>query len=158
MSRFLFLLLIASVAGCGGHKGAIKPNAALADFDKYRKAYYLSTRQFAMGATQAQVIKEYGDDYEIVNVNDQDGHKLETWKFVSYRATSGRDPVDKLVFVLFRDGLVTRVWEERPDGSSLVEASPDPIRELEGLKRLLDLGAITNEEYENKKRQILDRM
>jgi len=39
-----------------------------------------------------------------------------------------------------------------------VIAAPTPLEELKKLKELLDMGAITKEEYEEKKRKILERI
>jgi hypothetical protein len=157
----LLLTVLLGAAGCGSHKGAIKPNAGLADFDKYGKAYYLSLDQIKLGDTQDQVMHEYGSDYEVVETKRMDGHQLERWRFTSYRATFARDPVDKYVFVSFKDQLVVGMSEELVGRSSTpaqTTGSNDPLDKLERLKRLLDQGAITKEEYETKKRELLNKM
>ena len=158
----LFLTILFTVAGCGSHKGAVKPNAGLADFNKYGKAYYLSLEQIQLGYTQDQVTNEYGSDYEVIESKTTEDHSFETWRFVSYRATFSRDPIDKYVFVSFRDQLVINKREEwlgrREGPSSQSTNTGDKLEKLERLKRLLDQGAITQEEYETMKRDVMEQM
>ena len=52
-SALIIISAMLAVSGCASHKGAIKPNSALADFDKYGEAYYLSLDQIAIGDSKA---------------------------------------------------------------------------------------------------------
>jgi hypothetical protein len=143
------------------HKGSVKPNGWLADFNKHDEAYYLSVDQLRVGYTQTQVIEQYGKKYSIVETKLVDGKKLETWKFTSYRARQFSDPVDRFVFVYFIDGLVVNATEKPVDNSlsevSLVKAESAAAK-LKQLQELLDQKLITQEEFETKRKDILSKL
>lgn len=111
MRMALVALSVLFLAACGSHRGAVSPNAGLADFDKYGKAYYLSAAQVPIGATEHKVKAEFGDEYEVAESATVDGRLVEKWQFRSYRATFSRDPVDKFMFVTLTDHRVTNVEE-----------------------------------------------
>ena len=104
------IIIFASIllGACGSHKGAIKPNPSLADFNKYGEAYYLSIDQLKIGDPKDVVIKEYDDKYES-ETNDQ---SREIWIFKSYQATFAIDPVQKLVTVEFMNDSISDVSEK----------------------------------------------
>ena len=65
-----------------------------------------------------------------------------------------KDKAEKLV-VIIREGMKrSRIAKMQ----STVIAAPSPLEELKKLKELLDMGAITKEEYEEKKKEILKRI
>lgn len=111
MRMLLVALSVLFLAACGSHKGAVSPNAGLADFDKYGKAYYLDVSQVPIGASEATVKAEFGDEFTVIESATVDGRLVEKWKFISYRATFARDPVDKFMFVTLTDYRVTNVEE-----------------------------------------------
>lgn len=66
-------------------------------------------------------------------------------------------PKDQAVkFVNIVKGGIKRFKEAMPVLG--VAAAPTPLEELKKLKELLDMGAITQEEYEEKKKSLLDRI
>jgi hypothetical protein len=158
----IVILIAISVAGCGSHKGAISPNAGLADFNKYGEAYYLDVAQVPIGSTEEKVRAEYGDKYEVVESKQVDGKLIERWKFTSYRATFARDPIDKYMFVTLADRRVTNVDEMLVgrSGQPVQQAQPkmDTYEQLEKLKQLHDAKVITAEEYEAKRKLLLDQI
>jgi hypothetical protein len=156
-SKILFAAILLGITACANHKGAISPNWSLADFDKYDAAYYLDLDQVRIGDTKDKVIEEYGGDYSVVATRRENEHRFERWKFTSYRATSMRDPVDKYVYVSFKDDLVIGKNEELV-GRAAQSGSSDPVERIERLKALRDQGAISKDEYEAAKRKILERM
>ena len=150
----ILIIIFATIllSACGSHKGAIKPNPSLADFDKYGEAYYLSIDQLKIGDPKDVVIKEYGDKYES-KTNDQ---SREIWIFKSYQATFARDPVQKLVTVEFMNDRVSDVSEKYlrgPKSNVSNQASAD--ERLRKLKALHKDGIISDEEFESKKKEIL---
>ena len=52
--------------------------------------------------------------------------------------------------------LIDRQSEKRPVANGFVNSSPDAVAELKEYKALLDYGVITQEEFEIKKKQILN--
>jgi|GEM_PF-6435163 len=143
------------LSACGTHKGTTKPNWFLADLDKYGEAYYLSVEQVRVGDTKETVINEYGPKYDVSS-----DRNTETWTFKSYRATGFRDPLDKMVYVYFENNHVIEVREELIGrGASPVRAqAPDTVDALRQLKGLYDEGIISEQEYDDKKQEILNRM
>lgn len=156
------ILIVGALAGCGSHKGAVSPNASLADFDKYGAGYYLSVEQIPTGASEELVKSEYGDGYEVVESKQTDGKLIERWKFTSYRATFMRDPIDKYIFVTLADHRVRNVKEvllgrsEQPPQQA--QPKLDPYEKLEKLKGLHDARIITDEEYEAKRKALLGQI
>lgn len=108
MKVLLILLTPILLSACASHKGAIKPNAGLADFDKYGEAYYLFLEQINIGDSKEVVIKEYGDRHE----SKANAKGREIWIFKSYQATFARDPIQKLVIVEFINSNVSDVSEK----------------------------------------------
>ncbi len=151
------LLLIASLifSSCANHKGAIKPNWGLADFDKYKEPYYLSTEQVRIGSSKEGVIREFGDNYES-RIN---GEGREIWVFKSYQATFATDPVQKLVTVEFINSIVSDVTERYLRGpDSLRPSHSGPEERLRKLKALHDDGIISDSDYEAKKAELLGEL
>lgn len=156
-NEILFATLLLSISACANHKGAISPNWSLADFDKYDAAYYLDLAQVKLGDTKDKVVEEYGSDYSVVETKRENEHRFETWKFPSYRATAMRDPVDKYVYVSFKDDLIIGK-NEGLVGRAAQSGSSDAVERIVRLKALRDQGAISKDEYEEAKRKILERM
>lgn len=154
-TTIVIVLAMATVSGCGSHKGAIKPNGALADFDKYGEAYYLSLDQIAIGDSKAKTVEEYGDKYQVKKLDNN----REQWIFESYRATFARDPVDKLIYVEFSNGKVVDKYEIKPGQSAQVPArQASPIEQIQQLDRLRNDGIITEEEFQAKKKKLLEKI
>lgn len=161
--KFLTLILTAIIlSGCGSHKGAIRPNAGLADFDKYGEAYFLDVNQIPIGSSEEHVKSEYGSKFDIVKSDTSSGKLLVQWKFTSYRATFATDPIQKYMYVTFIDHRVSSVDEVyvgKPPKSKKAPASNDgPIEQLEKLKKLHFKGIITDDEYETKRTIFLNKI
>jgi len=154
MKIFLILIATAVLSSCSEHKGCIKPNPSLADFDKYGEAYYLSIEQINIGDSKELVIREYGDKY-VSKINDKG---REVWIFKSYQATFATDPVRKLVTVEFINSTVSDVTEKYLRGSNSELPSSGPEERLRKLKALHDDGIITDADYETKKNELLHEM
>jgi hypothetical protein len=155
MKQLLVLLTSMSLTACASHKGAIKPNSGLADFDKYGEAYYLSLEQIKIGDSKEVVTNEYGDKYES-KTNDKG---REIWIFKSYQATFATDPVEKLVIVEFVNANVSDVSEKYLRGKSPTTSKPIAADErLRKLKALHDDGVISDEDFESKKMELLRAM
>lgn len=159
------------VFGCAHHKGSISPNWGIADFDKYGEAYYLDLSQINIGFTKDQVVEEYGDKYFIQKVNNSNTKADFILRFTSYRATSFTDPVEKYVYVAFSQDAVVKKWEVFTDKQgrplsiqpkSLPASSnknkDDEYNKLRKLKQLYEDRIITQEEFELKKKEILNRI
>ncbi len=108
---------------------------------------------------------EYGDEYEVVESAVVDGQLVEKWKFVSYRATFARDPVDKFMIVTLVNHRVTNIAEtlvgranRQQPPIAPVQSKPDPFQQLEKLKGLHDAKIITDAEYEAKRKELLDQI
>lgn len=150
-------LLIIFLTCCASHKGAVEPNAALADFDKFDEAYYLSINQVQPGDSKNKVREEYGDKFR----REDSGENSEIWIFTSYRATFARDPIDKYVHVRFSGDQVVSIEEVAPNGERLESkggnsSAPKSVEErLKALDRLKTEGLISEEEYHRKRADIL---
>lgn len=153
VNRLLWLVVfITTVVGCVPHKGAVKPNASLADFNKYGKAYYLSLDQIDIGNSKKEVIEAYGQEYS----EDLTPGGLTIWIFESYRATFASDPVEKLVTVVFKNDVVIEKSETYLNASIPVESTEQGIAErLRELKSLRDDDVISESDYQNKKAELL---
>ncbi len=149
---FILFLGVLLISGCGSHTGTRKPNWFVADFDKYGEAYYLDLKQVKIGDNKATVEREYGKKYDVVMNNGR-----ETWKYASYRTTPFTDPLHKYVYVGFHDDLVIDVSEEYLNQAHAPKTS-DPTETLRKLKKMYDEGILTEQEYLEKKHEILNRM
>lgn len=61
-----------------------------------------------------------------------------------------------LTIMLYSFGLLTLAKQNEPHKESIEEKSFDPTIEMQKYKQLLDAGAISNEEFEQKKKELLD--
>ena len=153
LSIFIYSSLLL-LGGCGTHSGSQKPNFWIADFDKYGEAYYLNTNQIKIGDNKTIVTKEFGTKHETSMAGS-----IETWKYSSYRATGFRDPIDKYVYVDFKNDHVIDVREELLGRRNTPQTTqPDPFSKLQKLKDMHDSGVLNDKEYEAKKKEILDRL
>ena len=169
LCRLPILVLMILVAGpsIAQHKGSVKPNWGLADFTKQDEAYYLSLDQIQIGWTEDQVAEEFGKKYKSSESVGPDGKTHRTWRFASYRARMLSDPVDSIVTVEFVDGLVAGAKQVPAPGSDVIPAelaapssqsAATPADRLNALKELLDQKLITPEEYESKRKALIDRI
>ncbi|MCP3943535.1 MAG: hypothetical protein GY710_18945 [Desulfobacteraceae bacterium] len=155
MKAVFILFTVIFLTSCASYKGTIRPNWGIADFDKYGDAYYLSTEQIKIGDTKEIVIEEYGNRFKS-NTNDNGS---EIWSFKSYKATPFTDPVEKIVIVEFTNDLVIDVSEKYIIGQNSVTSTEKRLDEkLRRLKKLLDDGIISKQEFETKKAEILKKM
>jgi len=164
--RLTVLVVVLAVAtpAMAQYKGSVKPNWGLADFTKHDEAYYLSLDQIQLGWTEAQVTGEFGKKYKSSESVGPDGKAHKTLRFASYRARMLSDPVDSIVTVEFVDGVVIGAKQVPAPGSDvqpseLPASSAQPITpadRLKELKELLDQGLITPEEYETKRKALID--
>lgn len=165
-SAALIMALSHNAIAGDGYKGSVKPNWGLADFTKHDEAYYLSLDQIRIGWTQAQVIEAFGKKYKVVEISEVDGKKHESWRFNSYRARMLSDPVDSSVTVEFIDGVVVNAKQVPAPGSDvqpseLVKMGTAPPQNsisdrLKELQQLLDDKLISTEEYEAKRKALID--
>ncbi|MEO6364965.1 MAG: SHOCT domain-containing protein [Luteimonas sp.] len=117
------------------------------------------------GWTEAQVAEECGKKYKSSESVVTDKKKRTTWRFASYRARMLSDPVDSIVTVEFVDGLVVGAKQVPAPGSDVqhveltptaTEAPDTPADRLKSLQGLLDQKLITPEEFENKRKALID--
>ena len=171
MSCLKFLLVLslyaASSTAIAQHKGSVKPNWGLADFTKKDESYYLSLDQIHLGWTEAQVIQEFGNKYKTSEYVDLGGVTHKLLRFESYRARMLSDPVDSIVTVDFVNDLVVGAKQVPAPGSDVQaneltsekstpkSAPADKLKELSGL---LEQGLITQEEYEVKRKEVIDAL
>jgi hypothetical protein len=158
-------MLIAAAPAMAEYKGSVKPNWGLADFTKHDEAYYLSLDQIKIGWTEVQVAEEFGNKYKSSESIGPDGKAHKTWRFASYRARMLSDPVDSIVTVDFVDGLVVSAKQVPAPGSDVqpaelapvsTVAASTPAERLKALQELLDQNLITPEEFESKRKALID--
>ena len=161
----LVVMFVVAIPAIAQHKGSVKPNWGLADFTKHDEAYYLSLDQIQIGWTEDQVAEEFGKKYKSSESVGSDGKTRKTWRFNSYRARMLSDPVDSIVTVEFVDGLVAGAKQVPAPGSDVLpselaapsaQSTTTPAERLNALKELLDQKLITPEEYENKRKALID--
>ncbi|EGT4601536.1 hypothetical protein DFW26_19075 [Clostridioides difficile] len=56
----------------------------------------------------------------------------------------------------FTENIIKRIPKEHPKLDKTVENNDDAIQQVKGLKELLDMGAITEEEFNKKKKELLN--
>jgi hypothetical protein len=155
IKNILILSLFFLITSCANHKGAIKPNWGIADFNKYNEGYYLSLDQIKIGDSKDIVLKEFGGNY-IKSTNEINN---EIWSFNSYKATFATDPIEKIVSVEFSNDIVIDLTEKYLIGlNSIVTTEITSDEKLRKLKKLYDDGVITETEFETKKTEILKNM
>lgn len=159
------ILALASLDASAQYKGSVKPNWGLADFTKHDEAYYLSLDQIRLGWTENQVVEEFGKKFKESSYVDSAGITRKVYRYQSYRARMMSDPVDSIVTVEFVDGRVVGAKQVPAPGSDVVanELKPGTPNEpgksaarLTELKALLDQKLITPEEYETKRKALID--
>ncbi len=161
----LIVVLMAAAPAMAQYKGSVKPNWGLADFTKHDEAYYLSLDQIQIGWTEAQIIGEFGKKFKSTESTGADVRIHKTWRFASYRARMLSDPVDSIVTVDFVNGIVVGAKQVPAPGSDVqpsdLSAQPPksgstPADRINALRELLDQNLLTPEEYERKRKAIVD--